>query len=1095
MIFRIAILGSTCASLALAEVRVETEQIGTQRADWNKPAWEFKTIHRPSQSAVSRGARITIVGKAEPSCLAPGALANGVMPQQTRLRRDFFAFANGTDGGLIVMDLGQVTPVSELNSYSAHGPVGGTTWAEEFDGVRGPQVYVLFGSATARPDPLTLGGKDWVKIAEVDTRPKQPGAKWGGRWGVNIRDDAGALLGRFRWLVWKVRPTLGPPPAGHVLRRGTSNPEWSNTWFAELDVHTPDTVARAGDFIPAGAQLKEVTVAYKTHFDIGFTHPAPEIVTIYRTKMIDDALKLIDESRQAPPEERFAWTIPSWVAWQILWDGQEPGRLARITQAMKEGSLVVHALPVTFHTETLELADLVAGLDLHQQVCRKVGIPLSRAGKMTDVPSHSWILPTLLRHAGIDFLHLGCNPGNERPDVPLLYDWEGPDGSRVLTMHPQGYGSENEFGHGLYPPKNWPYSRWLAVMTSCDNAGPPAPSAVKQLLDEARRNLPGVNIRLGRMEDFADGIRAEQQAGAKIPVVRADMPDCWIHGVGSVPDTEALARQTRPKLGAVESLDTHLRLWGLPRPDLSPQLATARERSLMYGEHTWGSAKNLEGRNAYALTNFARFVETDATCRFLESTWADHAGYIRTAAEIADQLGGPALSQLASNVAVAGPRAVVFNPLPRRRDALVEINGQSLFIKDLPPGGYKTVALPSGKPARAAPMERTVLENAFLRVTVDRAKGGIVSIVAKSSGRELVDPGAQHAFGQYFIEKFDKRQLDAYQIACVHLDTVYGANAKICAGWNMRADLPATPAYASAAPVYSAMSVRKNGPVQEAVLTAAPAGIIESAVTMTIALSDNAPWFEIAVRLDDKRPNYWPEAGSLVFPVNAAHPQFRIGRLGGVVDPATDFPHGCNRTYGYVNTGAMIAGDDGRGVALCLLDHGIMSFGNKGIGAIDPGYVPSTPVARVSLFNNFWTTNFRYWIQGTIFSRVRVWATENLAPASLTGPALEARQPVLLGIADGPAGKLPAEQAGLTLSRPNIQIVAFAQNPDGPGTLLRVWEQSGQSGELTVTLPGKFSTATPVNLRGEKLGAPGRVSDGRFSFQLPAYAPAGFVLE
>ncbi|MCU0781217.1 MAG: hypothetical protein MUF04_08970, partial [Akkermansiaceae bacterium] len=132
------ILVSAWASMAQAEVRVLTEQIGTQRADWNKPAWEFKTIHRPSQSAVSRGARVTIVGKAEPSCLAPGALANGIMPQQTRLRRDFFAFANGTDGGLIVMDLGRATSVAEINSYSAHGPVGGTTWAEEFDGVRGP---------------------------------------------------------------------------------------------------------------------------------------------------------------------------------------------------------------------------------------------------------------------------------------------------------------------------------------------------------------------------------------------------------------------------------------------------------------------------------------------------------------------------------------------------------------------------------------------------------------------------------------------------------------------------------------------------------------------------------------------------------------------------------------------------------------------------------------------------------------------------------------------------------------------------------------------------------------------------------------------
>ena len=1097
--FVAATLGTLAASVscAFAAAEVKTEQIGTRREDWNQPAWDFKTIHRPSKSAASRNATVTIVGQAEPSCLAPSALANGVMPQQTRLRRDFFTFANGTDGGLIVMDLGKVIPIAEINSYSAHGPVGGTTWAEEFDGVRGPQVYSLYGSAAANPDPLVLEGRDWVRIVELDARPQQTGGKWGGRWGVNVRDGAGALLGHFRWLVWKVKPTLAMPAAGHEPKRGTTNPEWSNTWFAELDVHTPDTLANVGDFIPAGAQLKEVVVAYKSHFDIGFTHPAPEIVNIYRTSMIDDALKLIDDSRKEPLEERFAWTIPSWVAHQILWDGQDPQRLARITRAMKEGSLVVHALPVTVHTETLELEDLVAGLGLHSQLCRKVGIPLARAGKMTDVPSHSWVLPTLLHHAGIEFLHLGCNPGNERPEVPLLYDWEGPDGSRLLTMHPQGYGSDNEFGHGLYPPKDWPYARWLAVMTACDNVGPPSGTAVRQLLDEAHRNLPGVKVRLGRMEDFADGIRAEQRAGAKIPVVRADMPDCWVHGVGSAPDTEATARQTRPKLSGIESLDTHLRLWGLPRPDLRPQLGTARERSLMYGEHTWGSAKNLEGRNAYVVKDFGLFIKTNATCQFLEATWADHAGYIIKAAEITDQLGSEALAQLAANVAFKGRRAVVFNPLPHTRDALVEIAGQPVFVRDLPPGGYKTLAIPPEQPTRPAVVDRTILENAFLKVTVERARGGIVSIVEKRTGRELVDPTAKSAFGQYFLEKFDRKQMDAYQIGCVHLDTVYGANAKICAGWNVRADLPGVPSYTNAAPAYSTLSVRQHGSIQEAVLTATAAGILESRVAITITLPEDAPWLEIAVRLDDKQPNYWPEAGSLCFPVNAAHPQFRLGRLGAVVDPARDFVRRSNRTYGYVNSGAIIAEANGLGVAICPLDHGLMSFGDKGIGAIDGGYVPVTPTARVSLFNNFWTTNFRYWIQGAIVSRVRIWATTNLDPASLTGPALEARHPALVGIADGPAGKLPVQQTGLTLSRQHVQVVAFARNPDGEGTLLRVWELAGVSGDLTVTLPGgaPFTAATPVNLRGEKAGAPMSIAGGRLTFPLKACAPASFILK
>ena len=65
-------------------------------------------------------------------------------------------------------------------------------------------------------------------------------------------------------------------------------------------------------------------------------------------------------------------------------------------------------------------------------------------------------------------------------------------------------------------------------------------------------------------------------------------------------------------------------------------------------------------------------------------------------------------------------------------------------------------------------------------------------------------------------------------------------------------------------------------------------------------------------------------------------------------------------------------------------------------------------------------------------------------------------------------------------------VTAFGADPDGnPGTLLRVWEQAGVSGELTVTLPAGFKVthAQPVNLRGEKIGEPVVVSGGALKFE------------
>jgi len=509
--------------------------------------------------------------------------------------------------------------------------------------------------------------------------------------------------------------------------------------------------------------LEEIILAFKSHFDIGFTHPAPEIVDTYRTSMMDSALNRIEESYKLPTGKRFVWTIPSWVAYQVLWEGQDSLRRERVIKAMKNGSLIVHGLPVTLQTESLEAEDLIFGLSLNKKISDEAGIPMSRSGKMTDVPSHSWILPTLLKNSGIDFLHIGVNPTNERPDVPLLYYWQGPDGSKLLTMQTQGYGSDCEFGHGLYPPKDWPYKHWLALIVAVENAGPPTQQEIEKLLSEAARNEPGVNIRFGKMEDFADAIFAEEKLGVEIPVVRADMPDCWIHGIGTMPVEESIANKNRQQLTAVETLDSHLRIWGLTRPDIIKELFAAHERSLMYGEHTWGGARNLEGKNAYNINNFEDFIENDKNCQWLEKTWQDHAGYIHKSAEITDSLAFQELTQLAGNINMEGKRMVVYNPLPWKRDALVEIpvnRDKKILVRNIPSCGYKTISLKDDLyNNNVGNADEAVLENQFLKIKVDRKSGGIVSIIEKKRGRELVDGKAEFAFGQVFYQRFESFQI------------------------------------------------------------------------------------------------------------------------------------------------------------------------------------------------------------------------------------------------------------------------------------------------------------------------------------------------
>jgi hypothetical protein len=129
---------------------------------------------------------------------------------------------------------------------------------------------------------------------------------------------------------------------------------------------------------------------------------------------------------------------------------------------------------------------------------------------------------------------------------------------------------------------------------------------------------------------------------------------------------------------------------------------------------------------------------------------------------------------------------------------------------------------------------------------------------------------------------------------------------------------------------------------------------------------------------------------------------------------------------------------------------------------------------------------------------VRIWSFDQFeAGKSLYSPAMETRFPLLAASSKVKNGMLPVIQVGISMSRSGVAVTAFGPNPDGEGTLLRLWEQQGTSGNLDVSLPAgaNFGNAHPVNLRGENNGAAVKITGGRFSFDLHSYAPVSFILK
>jgi hypothetical protein len=128
---------------------------------------------------------------------------------------------------------------------------------------------------------------------------------------------------------------------------------------------------------------------------------------------------------------------------------------------------------------------------------------------------------------------------------------------------------------------------------------------------------------------------------------------------------------------------------------------------------------------------------------------------------------------------------------------------------------------------------------------------------------------------------------------------------------------------------------------------------------------------------------------------------------------------------------------------------------------------------------------------------VRLWSVDRYdAESELVTPSWEARSPLLAAAFDGPAGASPPSRAGLELSRKGILVMAFGPNPDGDGTILRLWEQAGQDGPCEIRLPEGVRPASiwRSDLRGRLHGEPIPVRDGKFEIPLPPYAPATLLI-
>jgi hypothetical protein len=316
------------ASALLCRAEIKTS-INHNPSESATSAFKFKEVPSPSKTDVAKDAKFSIVdGERDENGGNLEKLNDGKTPTEEDQPEENFFFNAGTPGGRLLLDLGKVTEVRQINTYSWHP----TT--------RGPQVYKLYASdgsvADFNPKPKGSAPEKagWKLLANVDTRPKE--GTGGGQYAVNISDSAGPV-GKFRYLLFDISKT-------------ESDDEFGNTFYSEIDVI-------------AGS---------------GRTADNPQAADAYVTHSADGACTITIDTSGAPDlkdwaEHKLGPLLAEWypkIAAMLPSEGYEPPKAFSVTIRPGDGVAATGGTRITANSTWLkrELDREALGALLHEEV-------------------------------------------------------------------------------------------------------------------------------------------------------------------------------------------------------------------------------------------------------------------------------------------------------------------------------------------------------------------------------------------------------------------------------------------------------------------------------------------------------------------------------------------------------------------------------------------------------------------------------------------------------------------------------------------------------------------------------------------------------
>lgn len=806
-------------------------------------------------------------------------------------------------------------------------------------------------------------------------------------------------------------------------------------------------------------------VTPRVHNDVGYTDLQPHVNEL-DNRNTDRVLDVLDQYPSYVFNFETSWLVDNYL------ESRTDHYKNKFLEYSVEGRAPVNALYLNLLTGLSSGEELYRATYYTYKLHRDHGIDFNWAS-LTDAPSHSWFLPTLLTDVGVKGFVVGSNQtrapilrfSNLNEESPFY--WEGMNGEKIMKWYARSYlhlarltrvggwqgrpnldimkvnvpqALERYRREGYAPDAIMIYGAYV------DNALIPE-DADATIIEKWNAEFEYPKLVTASDADFYDYI--DENFRDDLKTYRGGAGAYWEDGAASTSKATKKVQKAQEMLPMAETAASFSSML-MPRYTYKSELFNDIWKNILfYNEHTWGAFNAI----------------SQPEREFVTRQWEIKEDYANKADLSTRTVLTRSLNRVSQLFKVSGSTVFAYNwqPWVRTHPIELELNaGEYLFdleqeqpveydviyekngyrkirfiARDIPAMGYKGYEIRSADTPSAEKEEISgnIAENQFYRLTVDTETGGLVSLYDKDSGKEIVDEEASHSLNEY-------------------LYVSGGEDTKII---NHGMGVPP-----------AELHLHKPSEVKVIENSETPLGqriIVEARSKNTPVIRSEYRLYNDIKRVDiiniiQKEATLDKEGVYFAYPFMSEDPEVAYQIQNGWLRPNEDQLPGAAREW-FTTQNLVKVNDGNYSIAWASPDAPLFTLTDINRGKwpthleIDNGHVFSY------IMNNYWFTNYKASQEGEFTFSYAITSGEDLSLEELAHFDADIRSPIIgYPLLSTWAAGVEAEDRPLSAEKgkfltlkdsKNLQFVTLKQAEDGNGWIIRLLETGGTAGETELT--------------------------------------------